>query len=74
MNRAQTGDDFVAAKTDDFSPWKQLLQNSYRLGILRIIENGNEHDVIGDVEICVTRRQARAVTEDRSGARQSHDG
>ena len=66
VNRTQTSDYFITAKSDNFSFGKQLPQDAESLSIAGVVENWHEHDMVGNVKIRVTRRQARAFAIHRT--------
>ena len=73
MQRAQTGNHFVATQADYFPLRKTILENSQRRFIVGVVKDRHEYDFIGDVKIGVTRGQARAFIRDRRRTRQGDD-
>src|SRR5919106_2498936 len=74
VNRPQASDDFVAAQPDDLAIREQVLQDAQGFGVVGIIEYRNQHDLVGDVEIRIARRQTRAFAINGARTRQSYDG
>src|SRR5215212_10727478 len=50
---------------------EELLQGFDRPSVIRVTEHGKKHDVVCDVEVCVTGRQAIKVSS--AGARAADD-
>src|SRR5262245_53135622 len=73
MNGAQAPDQIDTINPDDLSRRKKLLQNQKRALVVRALVGGDEHDAIGDVKVCVARRETVAVVCNRAWHRQGHN-
>src|SRR6267378_8331313 len=73
VERAEAPDEITGVDSYDGTVWEAFPEDAERHAILRIVEGGDEHGGIRDVEIRVARRQARAVEIQRRGHGQIDD-
>ena len=71
MDRAHAPDQWFAIDRYHSTTGEELLQGFHRASVIRVTEHGSEHDVVGDVEVGVARRQAVGVSG--AGAHAAND-
>src|SRR6266404_6456049 len=64
VERAKSEDEIAAGNAHHFAVWKQARERIQSHAIVRIIERWDEHDLIGDVEICVACGKALPIEID----------
>ena len=64
VERAESEDQIAARNSGDFAIWKQARECIQRHAIVRIIESGHEHDLVGYVEIRVACGKALTIEMD----------
>ncbi len=67
VQRTEAEHQISTVNADDFARGKQLCERVERDAVVRIVERGNQHQAVGDVEIRVAGRQPLAVEVDRRG-------
>ena len=73
MDRAHAPDKWFAVDRDYFSSGEKVLQCVDSSLIVGVTKDRCQDDVIGDVEICVARRQALTLHHHRPRERQRGD-
>ena len=58
MDGSHAPDQWLAVDGNYSAILKELLQGLDRADVIRVTKHGKKHDVVGDVEICVTGRQS----------------
>ena len=71
MDRAHAPDQWFAIDRYHSTTREELLQGFHRASVIRVTEHGSEHDVVGDVKVCVAGGQTFEVAS--VGARTAND-
>src|SRR5438445_4974049 len=66
VDRAETPDQVSAIYSDDFTVRKDVGKDVESYTIVWIIENRDEHEAVGNIEICITRGKPAAFEIHRS--------
>jgi len=75
VDRAHAPDEWLAVDRHYLSGWEESLKRVDCTFVVCVAKDGSEHDAVGDIEVCVARRQtfevagSGAAAADRSGHR-----
>src|ERR1035441_750408 len=67
MQRAESPDKIDGVDADDLAVWKNFGKNVQGCAVVALVECWDQHEAVGDVEVCVACREALATEDDRAG-------